>query len=331
MILDLPRFVESGRPRWRTLEERVRRLEADPAAKLSLAEIEEFHALYRHACASLARVAPLASEPELKRYLEWLVSRAYCEIHASAAREPFSLRRWFFESFPQAFRRRARAFQVSVALTLLGAAFGALAMGLDADSKAVLMPFGHLQVSPKERVAKEAADRGRDLAGNKGRFSAQLMTHNTRVSFALIALGMTFGTGTFLALFYNGAILGAVVFDYVSGGETAFLLGWLLPHGAVEIPAIVIAGQAGLVLGHALIGHGSRQTLAERMRAATPDLVTLAGGVALMLVWAGIVEAFFSQYHEPVLPYAVKIAFGLVEGALLAVFLSRAGRKEAAA
>jgi hypothetical protein len=42
-----------------------------------------------------------------------------------------------------------------------------------------------------------------------------------------------------------------------------------------------------------------------------------------MLIWAGIIEAFFSQYHEPVLPYAVKIAFGLIELALLWVFLLR--------
>ena len=44
-----------------------------------------------------------------------------------------------------------------------------------------------------------------------------------------------------------------------------------------------------------------------------------------MLVWAGIVEAFLSQYHEPVIPYSLKIAFGIVEAALLTVFLSRAG------
>ena len=48
-------------------------------------------------------------------------------------------------------------------------------------------------------------------------------------------------------------------------------------------------------------------------------------GVGIMLVWAGLVEAFFSQYHEPVLPYAVKIGFGAVELVLLAMFLAKAG------
>jgi hypothetical protein len=45
-----------------------------------------------------------------------------------------------------------------------------------------------------------------------------------------------------------------------------------------------------------------------------------------MLVWAGVVEAFFSQFHEPILPYELKIAFGLIELALLALYLGWAGR-----
>jgi hypothetical protein len=44
--------------------------------------------------------------------------------------------------------------------------------------------------------------------------------------------------------------------------------------------------------------------------------------VAVMLVWAGIIESFVSQYHQPVIPYSIKIAFGSVELALLVWFLS---------
>ena len=47
-----------------------------------------------------------------------------------------------------------------------------------------------------------------------------------------------------------------------------------------------------------------------------------------MLVWAGLVESFFSQYHQPVIPYAVKISFGAVELIALALFLGIAGAGE---
>ena len=124
-------------------------------------------------------------------------------------------------------------------------------------------------------------------------------------------------------------MLGAVAVDFVQAGQTKFLLGWLLPHGAIEIPAILIAGQAGLMLALALIGRGQRVPLRARLRAVSHDLVTLIFGVGLLLVWAGFVEAFLSQYHEPVIPYSAKIAFGLVELVLLFLFLAKSGTTQA--
>jgi uncharacterized membrane protein SpoIIM required for sporulation len=137
---------------------------------------------------------------------------------------------------------------------------------------------------------------------------------------------MTWGIGTIIMLFYNGVILGAVSLDYILDGQTKFLLGWLMPHGVIEIPAILIAGQAGLILARALIGWGNRVSLKSRLRQISGDLVTLIFGIALMLVWAGFVEAFLSQYHEPVIPYLLKIGFGLVELILLILFLTRSGK-----
>jgi uncharacterized membrane protein SpoIIM required for sporulation len=326
MIVDLPRFVDTERPYWKALEETLDLLERSPDRKLTLEEAERFHLLYQRTAADLGRISSFAAEGGLRQHLEWLVSRAYAEIHESRGRTKPRPWRWITREFPQAFRRHFRAFQMSVALTIVGVLFGGLALKFDPDAKAVLMPFEGLQMSPAERVAKEQESKGKDLTGHKGTFSAQLMTHNTQVALLTLALGATFGLGTIVVLFYNGVILGAVAFDYVLGGQTVFLLGWLLPHGVIEIPAILIGGQAGLVIAYALIGWGSRITRAERLRNSMPDVVMLAVGCAVMLVWAGIVEAFVSQYHEPVIRYEWKIAFGLVEAALLTIFLWRAGR-----
>jgi uncharacterized membrane protein SpoIIM required for sporulation len=234
---------------------------------------------------------------------------------------------WFFTIFPQTFRKHIRAFWICLAAMLVGGAFGGFVIVVDPDVKEVLLPFSHLHGDPSERVAKEEAADDDRLAGGKTSFSSYLMTHNTKVSIFTLALGVTWGIGTLIMLFYNGVILGAVALDYVLAGETAFLLGWLLPHGVIEIPAIVLAGQAGLVLAGALIGWGRSISLKERLRNISGDLVTLIMGVAVMLIWAGIVEAFFSQYHEPVIPYEVKIGFGVLEFILLILFLAKSGRR----
>jgi len=118
-----------------------------------------------------------------------------------------------------------------------------------------------------------------------------------------------------------------VACDYVLDGQTRFLMGWLMPHGVIEIPAILVGGQAGFVLAAALVGWKTRATRRKRLAEARADIASLAGGIAVMLVWAGIIEAFISQYHQPVLPYWLKIAFGSVELAMLIAYFVFAGRK----
>ncbi|MEY4387226.1 MAG: hypothetical protein RLY20_2509 [Verrucomicrobiota bacterium] len=326
MIIDLQKFVANERPIWEELENLLKRLENEPNLRLTLEQLQRFHQLYERTASDLARIATFSAEPETRRYLENLVARAYGEIHETRERrrKVYPLR-WFFQTLPETFRRQVRYFYASVAITLLGCAFGGLALWFDPDSRHVTMAFGHDDITPEQRVAREERAVDDQLSGHKTGFSAQLMTHNTQVSIFTLALGMSWGVGTGIMLFYNGVILGSIAVDYIRAGQTKFLLGWLLPHGVIEIPAILIAGQAGLILGVALIGWGRRVPLATRLREVSRDLFTLICGVALMLVWAGIIEAFLSQYHEPVIPYEAKIAFGLVELLALVVFLAKAG------
>ena len=331
MIIDLQKFIIAERPFWKELEEIIKRLEEDPYRHMGFDEIKRLHYLYQRSSADLVKINTFSAERAIRLYLESLVGRTYSIIHGAYHKAVrFSPIRWFWHTFPSTFRKHWKNFAVSLSIMLIGAVFGGSALLADPDAKAVLMPFEHLQTDPADRVAKEeskAPDQEKDKAG-KSTFSAFLMTHNTRVSILVLALGMTWGVGTVLMLFSNGVMLGAVVADYVRAGQSAFLVGWLLPHGAVEIPSILLAGQAGLMLAGALLGRSAALPMGMRLRAVVPDVVTLIGGVAVLLVWAGLIEAFFSQYHEPVIPYAFKIAFGFVELALLLLFFLFAGRRE---
>jgi uncharacterized membrane protein SpoIIM required for sporulation len=328
MIVNLEKFVADERPKWERLDRMLRGMAADPWRRLPLTEARELELLYQRAAADLARLSSYAAEPEARSYLEGLVARGHAEIHGARGEGGrLRPREWFLRTLPRTFRRQIGAFWFAVALTIVGTIFGAAAVALDPDAREVLMPFGHAQMTPAERVAAENEDKGAHLADRKARFSGQLMTHNTSVSLTAMALGMSWGIGTLVILFYNGVALGAVAIDYVLGGQTAFLFGWLMPHGVVEIPAILVSGQAGFVLAGALLGRGQRLGLAARLRAVVPDVVTLCFATGLMLVWAGLIEAFLSQYHEPVLPYWLKIAFGGVELVALTWYYFFVGRE----
>lgn len=328
MILDLPRFLAAERPFWSELEERLDRLETDPHRPMALDEARRLHYLHQRASADLARLQTSASEPETRAWLEALVGRAYGEVHETRDRS-VRLRplRLLLQEFPRAFRRRAGAFGLACSVVLAGTLFGGVALVVDTGARDALLPDFLARVRPSERVRQEEAPHRDRLVGARSRFSASLATHNTQVALLSLASGVSYGVGTALLLFFNGVMLGAVAADYVGAAQTRFLLGWLLPHGVVEIPALLIAGQAGFVLAGAMLGRGDGAPLRARLSAAGSDLGALSAGFVCLLLWAGAVESFLSQYHEPVLPYALKIGVGIVEAAALAGFLAFAGRR----
>ena len=330
MIIDLKRFIAQEKPTWEELEKMTGMLERQAGWSLDLQGAQRLHYLYERSAAALARINTFSSDPEVTQYLESLVARAYGVIHSlDRNRRRFSPLKWFFGTFPRTFRKHFAAFLLATVVTLAGATFGGAIFLLQPEAKEVMIPsmFRHTYQTPSERVAQEESRQDDHMAGGKNSFASKLMANNIRVAILALALGFTFGIGTLTLLFYNGIILGVVMVDYIADGQGLFLSAWLLPHGSIEIPAILIGAQAGFLISAAMIGHGNRDCLKARMRKTLPSVVTLIFGVAVLMIWAGVIESYLSQYHEPVIPYWLKIAFGIVQLALLAMLLGLSGRR----
>jgi uncharacterized membrane protein SpoIIM required for sporulation len=329
VILDLERFQTQAGPRWSNLESLLVAIEGRPDRRLNPVEVEQLQELYAQAAVDLNRVTHGALAPELRQYLERLVARAYTELHyvPPTRSELWQPRRWLriFTLFPETFRRQSRYFALSLLITLLGCALGGLAVRYDPAAVDVLLPANYLR-NPGQRVheVEQAKNQDRHSTQTEAAFSAQLIRHNIEVAMLAAALGVTFGIGTALLLFENGVLLGAVAVRYTQQGFGLFMSAWLLPHGVFEIPSILIAGQAGFYLARVLLRRREDRDVRQSMR----EWLVLIAGTAMMLVWAGVMEAFFSQHHEPVLPYWFKVAFGGAELALLTVYLVLIGRRK---
>lgn len=329
MILDLERFQALARPRWNALESLLAALEGRPDRRLNPAESEQLQELYALVAADLNRVEHGSLAPELRQYLERLVARAYSELYfvPPTRSEFWQWRRWLtiFTIFPETFRRQFRYFALAVLITLLGCTMGGLAVRYDPASVDLLLPAEYLRDPGKRVHAEEVGEnRHRNSAQNEAAFSAQLIKHNIEVSLLAAALGVTFGIGTALLLFENGILLGAVAVRYTQQGFGLFVAGWLLPHGVFEIPSMLIAGQAGFYLARLLLRRREDRDVRQSMR----EWLVLIAGMALLLTWAGIMEAFFSQHHEPELPYGFKVAIASAELVLLTIYLLAIGRKK---
>ena len=328
VILDVEKFILRERPFWDELAELLRLQENQPDRRPPLEEAKRFYYLYQRTSSDLVKLKTFAGEAETTRFLERLVARSYSRLHEDGGEKvPFRPWRWLTRTFPATFRRHWIAFALSCGTFWIGAAFGAGALQLDYKSKADFIPpqFSHLNEKPSKRVEREEKQ---DFDAFQGRhaFSAQLMTHNTKVTIMTMVTGFLWGIFTFILLFYNGTLIGVVMFDYLSDGQGVFLTAWLLPHGSFELPAIFIGGQAGLVIARTMFGWGTNLRLRERFARIRGDLLTLIGGAALLLIWAGIIESFLSQYHDPRF-YPWKIGLGAVQLTSLILYLTLGGRR----
>lgn len=78
-----------------------------------------------------------------------------------------------------------------------------------------------------------------------------IFLNNSITTFLVIVLGMIFGVFPFLALFFNGLVLGVVVYFAQVGADWPRIFALTFPHGIIEIPVIILACAVGFELGKA--------------------------------------------------------------------------------
>lgn len=310
--MDVNDFLRQRKPRWERLTALLDQIDRRGLASLSAAQADEFFTLYRLVSSDLNLAQTRTGNPALLEYLEGLVGRAYANLAVPRQSHPF--RAWWAivrHRFPAVLRREWRLLALAAAAMLAGAALGFTATLLRPHTVEVFLPAAHLSERPRERVARlEAMERGGatriDTAGQHTALTTFLFTHNIRVTVFGFALGFTFGVGTVVLLFWNGAILGSIAAYYLSDGVFTFFVAWVGPHGAIELPCVVFGCTAGLMLARAQLRRDHGPVRAQ-IRALRPALVSLLIGTASFLVLAGLIEGGFSQINEPTLPYALKI------------------------
>lgn len=325
MSTEVERFLVDGERRWSRLGVLLDRAEAEPARELGRQGMQELVQLYRATASDLNRARSLTADPEILGRLNALAGRAYRYVYRGRpGGRRVSWARFLTGEVPAAFRANAAAVWLAAAAFTAGALFGFGAVLWQPKAAMDLVPAQFYSESPRDRVAEiEAKEERISKVEEAAVFGAELYTHNIQVSFLALALAALTLVGGLWVLLYNGVILGAVAASYLVAGEGTFFVAWVGPHGALELPAIVFAGAAGLALGRALLLPGELSR-AESVRRAFPDLWRMIVGVALILVCAGLIEGSFSQFSAKTVPYPLKIAVaGLLFASLLFVLFVR--------
>ena len=321
--MELDAFIRERRPRWDRFERLLDDVERHPDQSLDTKTLQELVRLYRQACSDLNHARSITAQPMLLDRLNQLTGRGYRYVYRDARRITLleATKNLFLHEVPATFRRERSVVAAAAAAMILGGVFGFAAIWSNPHLGDDLVPGMFQTESARKRVEQlEKEDERINTVQAAAAFGAYLMQHNIKVSFLCFSLGALTIFGGYAILFYNGVILGAVAAQYMLDGVTTFFLAWVGPHGALELPAIIFSGAAGIKAGRALLLPGNL-SVASSLRRAFPDLRRMLLGTAAILVLAGLIEGSFSQYTSKTFPYPFKISVAIALFVLLLSYL----------
>jgi len=280
-------WFEKRKPYWSRLEQLLEQTQRSGLKSLARSDLQELSLLYRQTAADLAAIREDTSSVHFARYLNQLLARAHNTIYAGRKSSPWGIISFFQSTYPRIFRKNLRFTLAAFVLFLVGAAVGALLTLQDPDFE--MQVIGPQMVETIEHHQMWT----HSIVSIKPVASSQIMTNNLSVSFATFALGITAGLGTIYMVVFNGLMMGVIGVACALSGMSLSLWSFVAPHGVLELPAIFIAGGAGLRIAQGLLFPGTlprRQSLSFAGVEATKLLL----GCIPMLIVAGVIEAFVS-------------------------------------
>jgi uncharacterized membrane protein SpoIIM required for sporulation len=299
-------FVDRREVDWRRLTMLCDQAEASPA-NLGAADFHEFVRLYRKASTDLAVARTQSANAQLIDFLNDLVSRTYAILYRTPRGTLGQGLALAISTSANTVRRCRWFLLASFTVFIAGLFFAFFVIDYSPDVRAIMVP----PMFKKSFESWERGDTPDRSAGDSAAATSFYASNNPRVAVVTGAVAAsTFGIGSFLMVWQNGAIMGTLLHEVRPYGRVGFVLTSVSPHSVPEISGLLISGAAGFVMGWALINPGRRKR-GDALKAAGKDaIVLLATGVTLMFIAAPI-EGFFS--FNPHVPGGVKLAVAGVE------------------
>lgn len=315
------RWMETRRKYWDRMTVLLDRAAASGAHSLSHRELREVALLYRQIAGDLSALRQEHTAKPLQTTLNALLARAHNLIYSQRKSSVLDIWRFFRNDYPLLFRRLLPYTLASLAIMVAGALLGAALTIFRPEFMSHLLGPQMLTAIHKHKMWTLSVN---SVAPEASSF---IMTNNLSVSFAAFAMGITAGIGTLYMIGWNGILLGVVATACAQHQMSIQFWSFVVPHGSLELPSIVIAGGAGLRLAAGILFPGMYSRRHSLMVAGS-ESARLVSAVIPLLVIAGTFEGFFSP--SATIPVPLKFVTGAVLFSLLLTWLFATGHRQPA-
>ena len=303
--------MEKRRPYWERLAALATECQGTGVRRLGSNELRELALLYRQVANDLSVVRQDGTARATAHMLNQLLGRTHNIIYSSRKRSFLDVLTFLRQDYPRHFRKLLPYTLTAVALFAAGGLLGTLlTLARHGFTENILGPAMVATIHRHQMWTHS-------IVSIKPQAASGIMTNNLSVAFIAFAAGITAGLGTIWLVFFNGLLMGVIATACQQADMSRDLWSFVCPHGSLELPAIFIAGGAGLRLASGMLFPGlysRRDSIARAGREA----VRLAAGIIPMLVIAGTIEGFFSPSSAPA---ALKFAVGATLFTLLLLWV----------
>jgi len=280
-------WLEKRKPHWQRLEQLLDQSSRKGFRSLGRSDLRELGLLYRQIAADLAALRQDAGSVHFARYLNQLLARAHNIIYSTRKTRTSNVVEFFLTTYPNIFRKNRNYVLVATVVFFVS---GLVAAGLTwQDPEFKLLVLGPQMVETIEKREMWT----HSIVAIKPLASSGIMTHNLSVGFATFAMGITGGLGTLYLIILNGVLMGVIGMACHLSGMSLKLWEFVAPHGVLELPAIFIAGGAGLRVAVGLLFPGYLPRRESLVRAGNEGVQLLLGSIPILVI-AGVIEAFVS-------------------------------------
>ena len=313
------RWLEKRKPHWAKLEALLNQSSKIGLKSLSRSDLQELSLLYRQTAADLAAIREDRGSVHYSRYVNQLLVRAHNTIYSGHRASPQAVISFFTNTYPVASRRHLRHVALATAIFAIAGLVGSVITYQNPDFKVKLLGPQMVETIDRHQMWTHS------IVGIKPVASSAIMTNNMSVGFTTFALGITAGIGTVYMMAFNGLLIGVIGVACYFSGMSLQLWSFVAPHGVLELPAIFIAGGAGLRIAQGLLFPGTLPRRDSLARAGSEAVPLLLGTVPILII-AGLIEAFVSPTG---LAIPLKFSMAAALFVLLNVYLFGVGKPSA--
>ena len=290
--MDIDAFVATHQGAWwrlQALTEKARHLR-----DVSPDELDEMVHLYQRVGANLAHArVEYVADAALVNRLTLLVADAHGVLYGQRDTEVRrNLAQFATVTFPAAIYALRRYIAIAAVLTFLPWAVFQIWLAVSPEAFDLTMP----DAAAQQYIEQDFEDYYSNQPSQD--FATEVFLNNVRVGFLAFAAGILLCVVTAALLAWNGANGGMAGGLFTHVGQADKFWGLILPHGMLELSAVVVAGAAGLRIGWALIDPGDRlrsNALTDEARRSGSVLV----GLVVAFLLAATVEGFVTGKPWP--------------------------------